>query len=81
MGKKKECSCGFWNQAQQECLHSGCIHDEKKKPIVTMGFVEMLRDRLMAIPIREYYISNRRKVIADKLKETFIRHGVEVVEK
>lgn len=33
MGMKKACGCGYWNQAQQECLYSGfgCIHDEEKK--------------------------------------------------
>ena len=83
MGMKKACSCGYWNEAQQECLYngSGCIRNEEKKLEVTEEFVEMLRDRLMAIPIREYFIPNRREVIANKIKETFIKHGVGVVRK
>jgi len=43
MGMKKVCSCGYWNEAQQECLYNGigCIRDEeKKKPTVTQEFVE-----------------------------------------
>ena len=42
MGKKKECSCGYWNQAQQECLYNGlgCAKDEQKKPQVTEEWIE-----------------------------------------
>ena len=47
-------------------------------PWVTREFVEMLRDRLMAIPIREYFEPNRRKVIADRIAIEFIKNGVEV---
>lgn len=34
MGNKKPCSCGFWNEVQQECLYRfpGCVQDEKKEP-------------------------------------------------
>jgi len=52
-----------------------------KKPTVTEEFVGMLRDRLMAIPIREYFIPNRRKVIADRIAKELIKNGVEVMEK
>lgn len=33
MGMKKACSCGYWNEAQQECLYngSGCIRDDERK--------------------------------------------------
>lgn len=34
MGNKKECSCGYWNKEQEECLYSGygCAKDEQGKP-------------------------------------------------
>ena len=37
MGNKKVCSCGYWNEAQQECLYAGsaCIRDEEKRLKVT----------------------------------------------
>lgn len=90
MGMKKECICGYWNQEQQECLYNGrsyCVRKDdqlelnQKKPTVTKEFIEMLRDRLMAIPIREYFIPNRRKVIANRIAEELIKNGVEVVRK
>ena len=33
MGMKKACSCGYWNEAQQECLYAGsaCIRDDERK--------------------------------------------------
>ena len=40
MGMKKACSCGYWNEAQQECLYAGsaCIRDdERKKPKMTVA--------------------------------------------
>lgn len=54
------------------------IRARLKKPKITREFVGMLRDRLMAIPIREYFIPNRRKVIADRITEEFIKNGVEL---
>lgn len=32
MGMKKECSCGYWNKEQEECLYSGtgCAKDEQE---------------------------------------------------
>lgn len=50
MSNKKECTCGYWNQAQQECLYSGygCAYDNLGKPEVTEKFiktyVEMIRE-------------------------------------
>jgi len=78
MGLKKECSCGFWNREQEECLYNGvgCAKDEKLK--VSMAFVERLRDRLMAVPIREYFVKNRRQAILDELVKKFKELGVEV---
>ena len=43
MGNKKGCSCGYWNQVQQECLYSGygCIHDNKDMRLeVTEDWIE-----------------------------------------
>ena len=40
MGMKKSCTCGYWSEAQQECLYSGsaCIcDDERKKPKMTVA--------------------------------------------
>ena len=81
MGLKKQCSCGYWNYVQAECLYvgAGCIRDEQKKLSVDMAFLGTLRDRLMAIPIREYFVPNRRKVIMDELIKKFNEQGVEVV--
>lgn len=41
MGMKKSCSCGCWNQEQQECLYagSGCIRDEDRKLEVTEDWI------------------------------------------
>ena len=79
MGLKKECSCGFWNKEQEECLYDGlgCAKDDKP-PKVDMAFVERLRDRLMAIPIREYFVPNKRKAILDELIKKFKEQGVEI---
>ena len=46
---------------------------------VDMAFVGTLRDRLMAIPIREYFVPNRRKAIMDELIKKFNEQGVEVI--
>jgi len=83
MGLKKECSCGYWNKEQEECLYDGlgCVRDERPKDAlvkVDMAFVERLRDRLMAVPIREYFVANRRKAILDELVKKFNELGVEV---
>ena len=42
MGNKKECSCSYWNQAQQECLYHGlgCIHDEDTRLEVTEEWIK-----------------------------------------
>ena len=42
MGNKKSCSCGFWNEAQQECLYSGygCAKDEQNKVKVPEEFIK-----------------------------------------
>jgi len=53
----------------------------KKKPEVTRKFIGMLRDRLMAIPIREYFEPNKRKIIADRIEEEFVKNGVKIKEK
>lgn len=55
-------------------------HEPAKKLKVDMAFVGTLRDRLMAIPIREYFVPNRRKAIMDELIKKFNEQGVEVVE-
>ena len=82
MGLKKECSCGYWNKEQEECLYDGlgCVRDDKVDKVlkVDMAFVERLRDRLMAIPIREYFVKNRRQVILEELVKKFNELGVEV---
>ena len=79
MGLKKECSCGYWNKEQEECLYNGhgCAKDDKLLK-VDKAFVERLRDRLMAIPIREYFVPNKRQAILDELIKKFNELGVEV---
>ena len=47
-------------------------------PEVSRGFVEKLRDHLMAIRIKEYYVPNPRKAIADEIAKELERNGVEV---
>ena len=44
-------------------------------------FIEILRDRLMAIRIHDYYSPNPRQAIFNHIKEEFIKHGVPVKEK
>lgn len=41
MGMKKECSCGYWNKEQEECLYNGhgCAKDEQ--PVVGESFVKV----------------------------------------
>ena len=42
MGMKKECSCGYWNKEQEECLYNGigCAKDERDRPGVTEERIE-----------------------------------------
>lgn len=49
MGMKKECSCGYWNKEQEECLYngSGCAKDEQK-PTMTVARTRYWADLLTA---------------------------------
>jgi len=52
MGMKKACSCGYWNEAQQECLYAGsaCIRDdERKKPKMTVTRTRYIEEELLEI--------------------------------
>ena len=42
MGMKKECSCGYWNKEQEECLYNGhgCAKDEQNKLEITEEWIE-----------------------------------------
>ena len=53
---------------------------EDCKPRVSRASVELLRDRMMAIPIKEYFTPNKRQVIAKEIAAVLRRHGYEVEE-
>ena len=42
MGMKKDCSCGYWNKEQEECLYngSGCAKDEQDRLGVTKEWID-----------------------------------------
>jgi len=40
--------------------------------------IEILRDRIMAMPIKEYYTPNKRKVILDEMIIKFKEAGVKI---
>ena len=50
----------------------------ERKLEISQESVEALRDRLMAIPIREYFVPNRRAVILEKIKEVLVKAGYKV---
>jgi len=52
----------------------------KHGPEVDGAFIAMLRDRMMAIRIKEYFAPNPRKAIADEIRNEFIKNGVTVKE-
>ena len=74
MGIKKSCSCGFWNQDQQECLYNGhdCFYKEipAKKATVDMDFINKWAPQIVYLPIT--------KTLRGQLKEMLIEAGVEV---
>lgn len=52
MGMKKSCTCGYWNEAQQECLYSGnaCIRDDERKKLeVTREWIEKKANKVIEI--------------------------------
>ena len=79
MGKKKACSCGYWNEAQQECLYAGsaCIRDdERKKPIAPKGFVEK-----WWIIFKEYQAGQHSGQLSNFLEQMINELGLEVEKK
>jgi len=46
---------------------------------IDIEVVEKLRDRIMAIPIREYFVPNKRKIILERIIEEFTKIGIKVV--
>lgn len=51
-----------------------------KRPKVSKASIELLRDRMMAIPIKEYYTPGKRQFIAKEIADVFTKHGYEVEE-
>lgn len=51
MGKKKECSCGYWNKDQEECLYSGngCAKDKQSKLKITREWVEKKANKAIEV--------------------------------
>jgi len=45
---------------------------------VDIKIVETLRDRIMAIPIREYFEPNKRQIILNRMIEEFEKIGIKV---
>jgi len=74
MSNKKECSCGYWNKEQEECLYSGhgCAKDIKEDvhPIVGESFV-----RIYVKMIKEDPHQCTRENLIGMLREA----GVEVI--
>lgn len=73
MGMKKACSCGYWNEAQQECLYngSGCIHDDERRRVetekqFTKEWIEKKANKIIEIVLTG---KNTRDFICALLKE------------
>jgi len=52
MGMKKACSCGYWNEAQQECLYAGsaCVRDDERKKLkVTQDWIEKKANKAIEV--------------------------------
>jgi len=71
MGMKKACSCGYWNEAQQECLYAGsaCIRDDERKKLkVTQDWIEKKANKAIEI------------VLTGKNVKDFIRSFVKEIQ-
>ena len=71
MGMKKACSCGYWNEAQQECLYAGsaCIRDDERKKLkVTQEWIEKKANKVIEI------------VLTGKNVKDFIRSFVKEIQ-
>ncbi len=81
MGNKKGCLCGYWNEAQRECLYSGhgCIHDVKK-PTVTKEFVGKWVEKLEASTTFSV-TSGEVDIDRDDFMQMLTEAGIEVVAK
>lgn len=82
MGNKKECSCGYWSQVQQECLYNryGCIRDEEKLR-VTEGFIKKWAKALKAEVLVEMEWKNTLpiNIFIAGIEETLKDAGVEIL--
>ena len=52
MGNKKSCLCGYWNEAQGECLYSGhgCVRDAKKTIVDEEWIIEQAENTASDYP-------------------------------
>ena len=73
MGMKKACSCGYWNEEQQECLYngSGCIRDDEKV-VVTEKWKEE-----KAVELFNWWSAPRPRTLVECL--SFIRSFVKEI--
>ncbi|MCK4497079.1 MAG: hypothetical protein KAU24_02730 [Candidatus Aenigmarchaeota archaeon] len=64
MGKKKECSCGYWNKEQEECLYNGfgCAKDERK---LNKGWIEKKIENLATLFCRFIEIGRENDKVSD----------------
>ena len=93
MGIKKSCSCGFWNQDQQECLYNGhdCFYKEipAKKATVDYDWIKLkawwLIERIEGEcgELKELQRIGIYHLLTEKgdLQDILTLAGVEVVEK
>ena len=51
MGNKKECSCGYWNKDQEECLYSGngCAKDRQGRLEITREWIEKKANKAIEV--------------------------------
>jgi len=64
MGNKKECSCGYWNKEQEECLYNGlgCAKDERK---LNKGWIEKKIENLATLFCRFIEIGRENDKVSD----------------
>lgn len=76
MGMKKECSCGYWNKEQEECLYNGlgCAKDKQDRLGVPKEWIEEQAE-VMRLYVLSGQLHNEAK------RKDFIRSLVEEMRK
>ena len=71
MGMKKACSCGYWNEAQQECLYAGsaCIRDDERKRLkVTQDWIEKKANKAIEIVLTGKNVKDFIRLIVKEIQ-------------